>query len=1730
MFKMKHIYFLSKKIRWAYCFSQVVFLMLILSLSTASTLSAQTYIDEKLFNCNTPHPFVNGSRFGSNAVSVVGGEMQGSIPIFFPLPWTGAFGPAGVLGGTVTSEGNAIDGNTGNSAKLTALIAALGNGERLTIASNIGRIPAGYYAGFDIKNTAIFGATISGVMRIKTYLGNSLQETSEINNGSLSMNVANDQGVSRVGFVTSKDFDRIMIEQSQILSINLGTTEVYNAVIMKLCPESQPRPCNQLEYWINPDFPVIMKAEHTGIANLLCANCTVKNTSNLIDADLNNFATIDFLGAIASTGSVAVKNTKTAYPAGTFAGFDVQDDRLLTISIGARHTITTYLNGVEQESVADGGALASGGFFTSTGRIITGFRTRKSFDEIRLQVSNAGTIGAAPIKIFGAVIKSFCAGQELPCNVNTNLVDKAYPVYVDGRNTAIDALGCIQCNIIESDNAIDAIPDNYTTVVIPVNVATTAAYAVASGGNVYNTNPDKPVFAGFDIDNPNLIGIDALSGLTVATTLNGVVQQSVTKDNGLVSAKSSVLNGAGRQVVGFIPNGPFDGVKITFSSFAKANIGSTRIFSAIFKQFCKNDLACNALTATQNPAHPVYVDGVRTAIESLGCVACQLNNSENIVNGSGNPATLIMGVGVGAKASVAVANAIETYPAESFAGFEIESASLLSANVLARINVTLYNNGVAVQSGTGQSMLVGASTSLITGGPNRQIIGLISRVPAFDEVQMNIENLAGVDLGTIKIYKAHFQRNCPATVTCNMTGMVDNTQKYGAVVDAALSGVKGGVCIGCSINGPWDAVSASLADFTRLYNTGSIAINNSLAIATPAYTYPAGTFAGFAIKKNNFIAAAAIFPSITIETYNNGQLQESKSAGSLIDFTALIQWIGTPVARYTPGFITTKPFDEVRIVVSSLAAVLDQYIDVYGAYVDVRTIRNGSSIGLNCNLLSTTQPDEITGLPNKPIEGNVSTNDHVTPGTTYGNPSGPISQPPGSTPKLTMQPDGRFVFTSNVPGVYMYDVPVCAPGQTSGCPTERLIVNVENPDPEVVYDPPIAYHDEAVTLVNNAVTVPVRSNDVPGNFGGTLNTPTITGGNNPGANATIDANGNLVYTPPAGFVGTDTVFYKVCESPAGLCASSYVIITVIPSGVSNSTMAVNDQSIGMQNHIQTGNVLTNDRDAEGDVQRITLIDLNEDGVPETAPTGNAQPILQNGVTVGTVKVNATTGAFVITPVQTFSGTINIAYEVTDNNANAAKDKATLVSVVVPDEFILREDMNVGLINTTIPGSVSTNDNVPSGTTYGNPSGFISQPPGSTPILTMQPDGRYVFTTTVPGVYVYDIPVCPPGQTNGCATSRLIISVKDPLKSDNPPIVNNDQSETVTGQPVKIPVKNNDMPGNTGGVLGQPSVATPPSNGTATINTDGTITYTPKTGFTGTDQFTYQVCEQPGNKCSTATVTVTVRATGASNSTTAEDDLSVGKKGQVQTGNVLTNDHDAEGDVQRITLIDLNGDGIPETVPDGSAQSVQQNGVTVGTVNINAATGAYIFTPVPTFSGTINIAYEVTDNNANAAKDKATLVIVAVPLPDLTPVIRLPFNNFSVDQSKNCMVELAELQNVKTASGVITFSITAPVGYAISFDGSLQSLVVQGVSSQQELSNKSWSIIATQLNGRRLVFQAKSDFFLNGLGLTRIGFSLKRTTATSGSSPVVTVNVSDNASGVYDSNSANNIFTRVLNSL
>jgi hypothetical protein len=101
-----------------------------------------------------------------------------------------------------------------------------------------------------------------------------------------------------------------------------------------------------------------------------------------------------------------------------------------------------------------------------------------------------------------------------------------------------------------------------------------------------------------------------------------------------------------------------------------------------------------------------------------------------------------------------------------------------------------------------------------------------------------------------------------------------------------------------------------------------------------------------------------------------------------------------------------------------------------------------------------------------------------------------------------------------------------------------------------------------------------------------------------------------------------------------------------------------------------------------------------------------------------------------------------------------------------------------------------------------------------------------------------------------------VSAGDQFTYQVPPIVADDSASTTAGMPVTINVLANDS--DPDGEALTVAAVTQPADGTAAINADSTITYAPRAGFTGTDQFHYTASDGRG---ATATATVTVTAKG-----------------------------------------------------------------------------------------------------------------------------------------------------------------------------------------------------------------------------------------------------------------------------
>jgi len=104
--------------------------------------------------------------------------------------------------------------------------------------------------------------------------------------------------------------------------------------------------------------------------------------------------------------------------------------------------------------------------------------------------------------------------------------------------------------------------------------------------------------------------------------------------------------------------------------------------------------------------------------------------------------------------------------------------------------------------------------------------------------------------------------------------------------------------------------------------------------------------------------------------------------------------------------------------------------------------------------------------------------------------------------------------------------------------------------------------------------------------------------------------------------------------------------------------------------------------------------------------------------------------------------------------------------------------------------------------------------------------------------------------NGCSTTDSItVNVQQSASVS----AVDDITSTSLDQLVNIPVADNDD-----GDVNTVNIVDNPSNGVASVQTDGTVDYLPLSGFTGTDQFTYAICDVfCSSICDTATVSITI---------------------------------------------------------------------------------------------------------------------------------------------------------------------------------------------------------------------------------------------------------------------------------
>ena len=225
-------------------------------------------------------------------------------------------------------------------------------------------------------------------------------------------------------------------------------------------------------------------------------------------------------------------------------------------------------------------------------------------------------------------------------------------------------------------------------------------------------------------------------------------------------------------------------------------------------------------------------------------------------------------------------------------------------------------------------------------------------------------------------------------------------------------------------------------------------------------------------------------------------------------------------------------------------------------------------------------------------------------------------------------------------------------------------------------------------------------------------------------------------------------------------------------------------------------------------------------------------------------------------------------------------------------------------------------------------------------LTIERNGGYRFTPvadwngTAP-VVTYTVS---DGNDGGTATALLVITVTPVVD------VKDDRATTHAGDPVTVDALGNDSFSNADRAI---TGVTNGAHGTVTIE-NGKVVYQPNTGYVGQDTFTYTVTS--GGVTETAQVTLEVTNTPP---VAVADKASTLPETPV-SGNLLTNDRDADSDPLHVAEITVGG----ATYAPGDIITIPGQGTLV--VNRD---GSYLFTPASGWSGfTPVLNYTLSDGN------------------------------------------------------------------------------------------------------------------------------------------------------------------------
>jgi len=426
-----------------------------------------------------------------------------------------------------------------------------------------------------------------------------------------------------------------------------------------------------------------------------------------------------------------------------------------------------------------------------------------------------------------------------------------------------------------------------------------------------------------------------------------------------------------------------------------------------------------------------------------------------------------------------------------------------------------------------------------------------------------------------------------------------------------------------------------------------------------------------------------------------------------------------------------------------------------------------------------------------------------------------------------------------------------------------------------------------------------------------------------GGNVTVDAGtGAYTFTPQADFNGIASFSYVVNDGQADSAAKT-VSITLTPVNDAPVIAAASEDRNGVEDQQMQGTLLAGS-DVDGDALTFKAL----------------------GAIGGDVAVDAVTGAYVFTPQANFNGAASFSYVVNDGQADSTAKTVSIALAAVNDAPVVAvasEDGN-GVEDQLVQGTLLAGSDVD-----GDALTFKALSASGGSVAVNATTGAYTFT---PGANFNGAASFTYVVTDGQADSTVkTVSIAVAPVNDAPAAAAAAESsagpEDQTVQGTLLAGTDVDGDALTFRAIGS-------ADGTVTIHAaTGAYTFTPDANFNGAASFSYVVNDGQADSA-VKTVSIAVAPVNDAPVTAPSSENRNGVEDHALQGLLLAGS-DVEGD----------------------ALTFKAMGAAGGSVVIDAATGAYTFTPGANFNGAASFSYVVNDGQADSAVKMVHIAVAAV---------------------------------------------------------------------------------------------------------------------------------------------------------